>query len=122
MCVELKSGATDSRASRVWEKRLSEVSVKALTEPRFPGHQNSLITGNFNTKILGLTQTDLNYGFPLVRAEPKQSPIRYSPQTLSVSPLTPSPKEIARRIDDAYRCTSLQGLCDGSTQDHHKLC
>jgi hypothetical protein len=82
----------------VGEKRTSEVSIKALTGPRFPGLQNSLETGSLNTKILGLTQTDLNYGFPLARPEPKQFPIRYSPQTLSVSMLTPSPKEICRKL------------------------
>ena len=80
----------------MWGKRLPDVSGKALTGPRFPGLQNSLETGSFNTKILGLTQTDLNSRSPLVRPEPKQFPIRYSPQTLSGSLLPPSPKEMDR--------------------------
>ena len=77
------------------EKRTSEVSIKALTGPRFPGLQNSLETGSLNTKTLGLTQTDLNYGFPLVRPEPKQFPNRYSPQTLSITLMVQTLKEIA---------------------------
>ena len=96
----------------MWEKRTSEVSVKALTGPRFPGLQNSLETGSLNTKILGLTQTDLNYGFPLARPEPKQFPIRYSPQTLSITLMVQTLKELidsneAQKVQRAFDRKSI---------------